>query len=225
MTSIQKIIDFYQQLADNNNKPWFDAHKAQYQEVKILQEAFAMDCMHRIEAFDHRVHDLTIKDITYRIYRDVRFSQDKSPYKHWWGVYVCPHGKKSGMAGYYVHFEPANNQYFVCGGLYNPTKEVLNSVRECIMLEPDKFDTAVKTCGQDFHMNWDAAMKRMPLGYKESDKCSQYYRLRSYEIYKPLTKHDVLKHDFLDKAIADLQKTYQLTELLNVCYDYAYDKD
>lgn len=222
---MKEFLDFLERLAHNNNKPWFDEHKAEYKALKADFDAFAMQLVHGVEEFDPRVSGLQIKDVTYRIYRDLRFTQDKRPYKDWCGVYVCPRGKKSGMAGYYVHFEPATDTYFVCGGLYNPSKEVLKSVREAIMLEPDEFHEAVLACGEGFHMNWDNALKKMPIGWAESDKHSEYYRLRSFEIYKPYTKRDVMKKDFLRNALADLKMTYKLTELLNKCYDYAYDPD
>lgn len=222
---MKEFLDFLLQLAKNNNKPWFDEHKAEYKKLKIDFDSFALDFANGVAEFDPRCNGLQIKDITYRIYRDLRFTQDKRPYKDWHGVYVCPHGKKSGMAGYYIHFEPANDLYFLCGGLYNPSKEVLKSVREAIMLEPEEFHEAVTACGDDYHLNWDNALKKMPQGYNEADKHSEYYRLRSFEIYKPLFKRDVLKKDFLKNALADLQRTYKFTELLNKCYDYAYDPD
>ena len=218
---MKEILDFYMRLSQNNNKHWFDAHRDEYEAVKKKLAQFATDFIHSVAEFDPRCEGLQVKDVTYRINRDIRFSKDKRPYKDWHGIYVCPKGKKSGMAGYYIHLEPANNLYFLCGGLYNPDKEVLKSVREQVMLEPDEFHEAVKACGDDFGLNWDNALKRFPVGYSEADKHSEYYRLRSYEIYKPLTKRDVLSKEFLKNAIVDLKKCYQYNELLNKCVDYA----
>lgn len=225
MYKIKDILDYLTCLSRNNNKAWFEEHKAEYKEFKMQWDAFALEFMHAVEDFDSRVHDLQVRDITYRIYRDIRFSQDKRPYKDWFGVYVCPRGKKSGMAGYYIHFEPANDTYFVCGGLYNPDKDVLNSVREGIMLEPDEFHDAVMACGEDFKLNWESALKRMPKGWNENDKHSEYYRLRSFEVYKSYTKSDVLKKGFLNDAVAALKRTHKFNELLNKCYDYAKSED
>ena len=220
---MEEILDFYLRLSQNNNKPWFDAHRAEYEQTKKRLAAFAEEFIRGVEEFDPRCKGLQVKDCTYRINRDIRFSQDKRPYKDWHGVYVCPRGKKSGMAGYYIHFEPANDLYFVCGGLYNPTKEVLESVREQIMLEPDDFHEKVLSCGEDFRLNWENALKRMPKGYNETDKHSEYYRLKSYEMYKSLTKRDVLSKDFLSKAISYLKRCHEFNEMLNKYYDYAYD--
>ena len=219
--SMKTILDFFLRLSQNNNKLWFDAHRAEYEALKKQHlSVFAMDFVRGVEDFDPRCHGLQLHDVTYRINRDIRFSNDKSPYKHWYGVYVCPRGKKSGMAGYYIHLEPATDTYFICAGLYNPTKEVLGSVREQIMLEPDEFHDAVVACGKGFELNWDNALKRMPVGWSENDRHSEYYRLKSYEICKPLTKDDILDKDFLPKALKELRKCQPFNEILNRCVDY-----
>lgn len=222
---MKDILDFYLRLSQNNNKPWFDAHRDEYETTKKKLAIIAEEFIHGVAEFDPRCKNLQVKDCTYRINRDIRFSSDKRPYKDWHGIYVCPKGKKSGMAGYYIHFEPAANLYFVCGGLYNPTKEVLQSVREQIMLEPDEFHNAILACGKEFRLNWDNALKRMPVGCNEADKHSEYYRLKSYEIYKSLTEKDVLDKDFIKKSLSYLKKCYEFNEMLNRCFDYAYDKD
>ena len=223
--NMKELLDFYLRLGQNNNKPWFDAHRDEYEASKQTMAAIAEQLIAGVAAFDPRCAGLQVKDCIYRINRDIRFSQDKRPYKDWHGIYICPKGKKSGMAGYYVHFEPISNTFFVCGGLYNPTKEVLQSVREEIMLEPENFHQAILSCGPDFRLNWDAALKHMPVGYNESDPHSEYYRLKSYEIYKSLSIDDVLADDFLPKAISSLKRCHPFNELLNRCFDYAYATD
>lgn len=217
---MKKALAFYEALAANNYKEWFDAHKADYLEAKAETDELARRFMSAVEGFDHRVHDLKLSDITYRIYRDIRFSHDKTPYKNWCGIYVCPNGKKSGQAGYYLHFEPHNNTYFICAGLYNPTKEVLASVREEIMCEPEAFHEAIQACGEGFTLNWEGALKKIPAGYDASDPHSEYYRLRSYEIYKHLTREQVERDDYLERAVEDLRRCQPFNEILNRCFDY-----
>lgn len=222
---MQELLDYYLHLSQNNCKSWFDAHRKDYE---ASQEKLARLAERMIEGcgqFDPRCQGLQPKDCLYRIYRDIRFSKDKRPYKDWHGIYVCPKGKKSGMAGYYLHLEPINDLYFLCAGLYNPSKEVLQSVREQIMLEPDEFHEALQACGTEFRLSWDNALKRMPLGYRETDKHSEYYRLRSYEVCRTLSREEVLEGDFLNRAIELLGRCHTYNELLNQCYDYAYDPD
>lgn len=217
--SMKQVIDFLRQLSENNNKAWFDSHKQDYLQAKQAFDAFALDFLHGVEQFDPRVKGLTLRDITYRIYRDLRFTQDKRPYKWHMGAYVCPKGKKSGMAGYYIHLEPATRTYFICAGLYNPTKQVIASVRDEIMCSPEEFHASLMECS-DFTLPWDSALRNVPRGYSETDSHSEYYRLRSYEIYKHITEKDVLRRDFLDKSLADLERTHSYNEILNKCCDF-----
>ncbi|UKI39620.1 MAG: DUF2461 domain-containing protein [Alistipes putredinis] len=95
---------------------------------------------------------LSASDCTYRIYRDTRFSADKSPYKTWMGVYVAPHGKKSGYAGYYFHAEPSGGAYLggslLSAGLYMPEPVVLRNVREEILDNgQDMLDAVASSAG------------------------------------------------------------------------------
>lgn len=221
---MKTVIDFLQQLAKNNDKRWFDAHKDEYLAAKSDFDAFAIEFMQGVELFDTRVHGLQLRDITYRIYRDLRFTNDKRPYKTWMGVYVCPKGKKSGMAGYYIHVEPATNTYFLAAGLYNPEKVVVKSVREEIMLEGEHFHETLEKC-KDFTLPWDEALKKVPKGYDENDLHSDYYRLKTYTLFKPVTKRQITSKGFLKEALADLERCHDFNELLNRCYDYAYDKN
>lgn len=219
---MKEIIEFLTELADNNNKQWFDEHKERYKEVKAKWDDFSLKFMAGVEQFDSRIQGLQLKDITYRIYRDLRFTHDKRPYKWHFGTYVCPKGKKSGMGGYYIHIEPSTDTYFLCGGLYCPDKATRDSVREEIMLEPDGFHDALQQC-PDFVLPWDSALKNVPKGFSPEDKHAEYYRLKSYEVYKHITKADVLRKDFLASALEDLKRTQPFTEILNRCFDYAHE--
>jgi uncharacterized protein (TIGR02453 family) len=127
------------------------------------------------------------------------------------------------MAGYYLHFEPAADRYLLGAGLYCPTKEVLRSVREQIMLEPDEFHRAVQACGKDFHLDWSTALKRFPVGYNPDDKHSEYYRLKTFDVLLDLTEQDVLQPDYLPRALEQLQKCHPFNELLNRCVEYAQE--
>ena len=220
---MKTVIDFFRAVATNNNKPWFDAHKADYLEAKAHLEALAKEFIEGVGLFDPRCRGLEVKDCTYRIYRDIRFSPDKRPYKDWCGVYVCPHGKKSGMAGYYFHVEPGSSTYFLCAGLYNPTKEVLRSVREQITLDPQSFTAPMEAC-KDFQLSWSQALKRVPNGYDPEAPGSEYLRLRSYDFMKPLTEADMLRPDFMSRALADLSRTQPFNEMLNRCAEYAFEE-
>ncbi|MBR5877131.1 MAG: DUF2461 domain-containing protein, partial [Alistipes sp.] len=117
---MREIIEFLTDLAANNDRTWFEANRERYKAVKIIMDQMAERFISAVSSFDPSVAGVKVKDATYRIYRDTRFSKDKTPYKTWWGVYVCPRGKKSGFSGYYMHVEPAENYYMICTGAYCP---------------------------------------------------------------------------------------------------------
>ena len=114
---LKTILDYLRRLAKNNNKPWFEKHREEYEEAKAGVEFFVTGLIHGIDLFDN-VAGLSAKDCVMRIYRDVRFSKDKSPYKTAFGAHITPGGKKSGRLGYYFHLSP--DETFFGGGLYMP---------------------------------------------------------------------------------------------------------
>ena len=139
---MQEIIAFLDRLMRNNNREWFNAHKDEYKYVQAKFNDFALKLMESVAAFDPDVYGLELKDCTYRIYRDIRFSSDKRPYKNHFGCFICKGGKKSGNAGYYFHIEPVEADYIggniLAAGMYAPTKELLEQIRHEIVYDGDK---------------------------------------------------------------------------------------
>ena len=103
---MKQVVEFLTLLHENNDKAWFDSHKEMYKRALSCFEVFTAKLIDGIAAFDPSVRGLTVKDCTWRIYRDTRFSPDKTPYKTHMGAFVAPRGKKGGYSGYYFHVEP-----------------------------------------------------------------------------------------------------------------------
>ncbi|HKK60750.1 MAG TPA: DUF2461 domain-containing protein [Salinivirga sp.] len=127
---MESIIPFLKELQQNNNREWFKAHKTKYERTRKEFEAFIEKIIAGIGTFDTQVAGLTSKASVFRIYRDVRFSKDKRPYKTHYGAFMAENGRKSSKAGYYLHIEPGN--CFLGGGLYHPDSEQLKKVRQQI---------------------------------------------------------------------------------------------
>ena len=168
MSELKPVIDFLRELSANNGKPWFDAHKETYREVQTIFAGFTERFIAGVEEFDKSVSGLTVKECTWRIYRDIRFSADKTPYKTHFGAWVAPQGKKSGYAGYYIHIQPDEELYMICAGLHCPTPAMIRSVREEIMTDGDGFHAAVVEAG-GFSLDRSIATKRVPAGYPADD--------------------------------------------------------
>ena len=219
---LQLVWDFLADLSRNNNKPWFDAHKDRYQQALTHFRTFSTEFIAGLAQFDHSVAGLSVADCTYRIYRDIRFSLDKTPYKTQFGVYVCPQGKKSGNAGYYVHIEPDNKSVLI-SGLYMPSPQALKSVREEIMLNGKEFDKAVKQC-KGFDLDKNSALTRIPKGWNAEDEFSEYYKLRDFDVMQLVCKEQILGKDFLPFVLSEFKKTLNFNTILNKSVQYAREE-
>ena len=133
----KRILKFLSQLMANNNRPWFQEHKKEYDAVRADFEQGIAQAIERIMTFDPEIAHLQVKDCTYRFYRDTRFSADKSPYKNHLGAYIDAKGKKALRGGYYLHLEP-NHCLVAVGNYYLPTN-ILTSCRNEIMANTDEW--------------------------------------------------------------------------------------
>ncbi len=217
---MKEILDFLQELSENNDRTWFEANRERYKLVKKRMDEVAEAFIAAVAEFDPTVEGVKAKDATYRIYRDTRFSKDKTPYKTWFGVYVCPRGKKSGLSGYYMHVEPDQNHYMLCTGAYCPTSGEIKSVREEIMTEGENFEATIKAA-EGFEVDWSSALKRMPQGWSAEDVYSEYYRLRNYILVKMVDKEFFLGEDFIERAAEQFRHTRPFNDTLNRAIEYA----
>ncbi len=139
----KRIIQFLKEVAANNNREWFAAHKDEYLAVKADFEQAVGMLISRLTKMDPSIAHITVKDATYRFYRDTRFSPDKSPYKRHLGAYICAHGKKALHGGYYMHLEP-DHCLLAVGSYWLPTN-ILTSCRNEIMGNIDEWLRCVRS--------------------------------------------------------------------------------
>lgn len=138
---MKQLFEFLSALRENNNRDWFEEHRPVYAAVRLDFENLVNEVISGIVSFDPSIGALKAKDCIFRIYRDVRFSHDKSPYKVHMGAYIAGGGRKSPRAGYYFHLEPGNSH--VGGGIYRPEPEVLKRIRQEIYFNPEKFSKII----------------------------------------------------------------------------------
>lgn len=167
---MHKTLKFLKQLAQNNNIEWFNAHKNDYLEIKKKIDDLTQELINRVALFDSEAALLTPEKCTYRIYRDIRFSSDKAPYKSHIGIFINPpFGKKVNRMGYYLHIEPGNS-CVAAGTVCLPSKTVTairhairDNIDEYIQIlnEPEFKDTyteiglnPVKTYPKGFQKDW-----------------------------------------------------------------------
>lgn len=224
---MKNVIEFLRELERNNNREWFAEHKAAYIKVQEETNEFAAKLIEGIASFDDSVRGLSVKDCTYRIYRDTRFSKDKLPYKTHIGIYVSPGGKKSGRAGYYFHIEPTGNHFLgghmLTSGLYMPEPKVLRSVREEIAYNGSEFLNTINKA-KGFQLGTENSLKRIPTGFPTDSPYAEYLKLKDVYLEKRFGDDLLLSADLLPKTVEAYALTYDFVRSLNRAVDYAMEE-
>lgn len=173
-------ISFLKNLSKNNNREWLLAHKPAFETAKEDFANFVSDLIGRISKFDPAVGGLLAESCIFRIYRDIRFSKDKRPYKANFGAYISPGGRKSPAPGYYLHLEPG--QSFIAAGKHNPDSGELLLIRKTIAGDTDGFlkilnSKSFQKCFGEIH---GEKLKTSPKGFPSDHKAAEYLKLKSY---------------------------------------------
>ena len=213
-----QTLKFLSQLKKNNNKPWFDAHRAQYEAARIDFTNFIQLVIDALQKSDTTITGITAKDSQFRINRDIRFSKDKRPYKENFGAFIARGGKKSIYAGYYFHLAPGNS--FAGGGLWQPEPANLKKVRQEIDYNWEEFQSIVKnrnfkkTFG-DLYKGEDMSLKRMPKGYEEGHPAIDYLKLQSLIAETTFTDDELTKSTLHKKTLSAFQALQPLLNFIN----------
>ncbi len=175
------ILDFLRVLARHNDREWFKAHKEEYLEMKEAGERLASLLIALVAEVDPRAASLSVADCTYRIYRDTRFSPDKTPYKDHYGVFVNPpQGKNGDTCGYYFHLSPGGS--FIAAGTGWMSSEILKAVRQSVYEEIDEYRSIVES--PEFRKYFSTVgydlLKTAPKGYPKDWPWIEYLRPRLY---------------------------------------------
>ncbi len=197
-------LNFLKELKKNNSKPWFDSHREKYLSAKTDFENFIEKLIAATAAFDDDIKELQVKNCTFRINRDIRFSKDKTPYKTNMGVYLSRDGKKSIFAGYYFHFEPGGS--FAGGGLWMPTAPELNKLRQEIDYCFPEFkkiitSSSFKNQYQGLEMNEGQMLVNVPKGYDKENPAASFLKLKSFVSTKKINDR-ILTSPLLIKEVA-----------------------
>jgi len=136
------FFDFLNRLAANNHREWFDANRTEYGQLRTELLSATTEIIRQVLQFDPSVGSLTSNECIFRINRDVRFSNNKDPYKTHFGIFVARGGRKSPFAGYYLHLEPGAS--FIGGGVYMPMPPVLKRIRQEILYNFSQFKAIVE---------------------------------------------------------------------------------
>lgn len=214
--------DFFDALKANNNRDWFLAHKDTYTALRAQWVATMGGIMARISTFWPQVAGLDAGRATYRIYRDLRFSADKTPYKTHLGTLIEPGGGKLCRAGLYVQIGSDTDLNGVYAGIWHPDNAKLRKLRKAIDDNAEEFaaiaaDPALtKAFGPEWHGD---ALKTAPKGYAKDHPLIDFLRLKDIGKCAALTRRQVLSADFADIVVQKARAAMPLINFINYSLD------
>ena len=210
------VFDFLLDLEQNNNRDWFQQNKKRYDAALKNVQEFITQVITGISAFDASVSGQDAKSCIFRIYRDVRFSHNKTPYKTHFGAYIAPGGRKGGDAGYYIHIQ--NNMSFVVGGLWSPEPAVLKRIREEIYYAPEELVGIVTDKKFKFvfgALSEEDSLKKPPKNYPADFEHINLLKYKHFCAEKPVSNAEVTAADFLEKCLQIMEVSAPLVKYMN----------
>ncbi|MEO6524165.1 MAG: DUF2461 domain-containing protein [Mucilaginibacter sp.] len=210
-------LDFLKDLVKNNNREWFQEHKPRFEEAKENVTAFAGELIKELKKIDPTINaDIDPKKCVMRIYRDIRFSLNKTPYKNNFGISKLPSGGKSDEIGYYVQIQPGNS--FAGGGYWMPQAEHLKAIRQEIDYNADDLKKIIdaphfKKLFGEFRSQ--EQLKSMPRGYDPEGDNIDLIKLKSFAAIHQFTDAEMMKADSPKLVAEVLSNIYPLTVFLN----------
>jgi uncharacterized protein (TIGR02453 family) len=213
-------IGFLKEIAVNNNKPWFDAHKETYEAAKKDFEQLVTSLLEALVPMEPALANQKAKDCIFRIYRDVRFAKDKTPYKENFSAYFSKGGKKFPGAGFYLHLQPGGKS-MAGGGLWNPEAPLLKALRQEIDYNFEEFQQIINQ--KDFKKTFGPLkgdqLKSAPQGYEADNPAIEYLKMKSFVVMHPIDDKDWTGKNFAAKCAGTFNTMKPLIDFLNKSLD------
>ncbi len=201
--NLKPVLEFLRKLRRNNNREWFEKHKGEYLIAKNNFESFLEQLHSELVKFDTSLAGLNPRKAAFRIYRDVRFSRDKRPYKTNMGAAFSANGKMEQQPGYYLHLEPGN--CFVAGGLYTPDAARLARVRQEIDYNAQVLHNILNNHSfKKYFKGFDRfdELKTAPKGYAKDHPDINLLRLKSYVVSYALSDEAMVRKNAVKNIAA-----------------------
>lgn len=211
---------FIQNVADNNNREWFAENKQRYEEAKSDVLNLVAEIIPELSKVDPLISSETDpKKSLMRIYRDVRFSKNKDPYKNNFGIWFSAKSKGGNEPGYYLHIQPGKN--FLAGGYWMPEAAHLKLIRQEIDYNFSDFEKVIteKNFKSSFKLGTGNALKNAPKGYDPADPNIEFLKLKSFEATTQIDDEEFLKPTIVNKLVSSFKTVNPLVAFLRNALD------
>lgn len=219
MGNMRDTYSFLRDLAANNNREWFNAHKETvYQPLRKAWEADIARLITLMSEYDDTLRGLRVNDCAYRIYRDIRFSQDKSPYKNYFSAVFGKRGRKCVQAGYYLHMEPGNSALYA--GIWWPENEILSRLRSEIDANIDEFKEILENPELSSRFQFiGEKLKVLPRGYSRDNPNAEYIKMKEYLCKKNVADEYFFCEDWVAKIVEEFSYVKDFNKFLNYIFN------
>lgn len=210
-----ETLHFLSTLEINNNREWFNENKPLYLEAKSNFENVVNEIIAEVAEFDESVERLEAKNCIFRIYKDTRFSKDKTPYKTNIGASLVEKGPKTlNHAGYYIHLEPGKS--FLAGGVYMTEPKNLKAIREAISSDGETFLKILnKKSFKDVLELQGTKLVKVPQGFDKENPMGDYLKFKQFTVFHSLSDKEVLDKNFVKNTVKVLKEIYPFNRFLN----------
>jgi uncharacterized protein (TIGR02453 family) len=209
-------LQFIDDLTENNNRDWFLENKKRYEKFKTQYQSLVADFLAEMKPLDSSLELLEVKNCTFRINRDIRFSKDKTPYKNHLGVWMSSGVKGANRAGYYIHI--GKNESFLAAGCYSPEAEELKKIRkEIAFFYEDLEEIVTKKSFQQVFSGLDQtnSLKNAPKNYEKDHAAIEFLKLKSFVATQKFDYKDATKSNFVKDTVAKLILLKPLNDFIN----------
>ncbi len=200
---------FLAALKENNDREWFQEHRDEYEQAWQNMKEFTQAIITGLAQTDRYItEDIPVSKCVFRIYRDTRFSKDKTPYKTWLGAGISTAGRKLNGPEYYLHIQPGNS--FAACGYWRPEKDHLMAIRQELdyngarLLELLEEPAFKKHCQLDMQEK----LKRPPAGFDEDNPYIEWIKLKSFTAFEQLADDELAGDDGLDRVLQAFRRMY-----------------
>lgn len=219
--NIENILRFLSELKINNNREWFAENKAWYEQVRSDFELISKNLITEVARFDDEIKHVEVKDCVFRIYRDIRFSHDKTPYKTHFGVFIASAGgRKSQRAGYYLHLDPAG--CFLSMGVWCPQSNLLKALRQSVYDNIEELNEIRSNpeFSQYFNSFYEEEkLKTVPRGFPKDFPEAELLKLKHYLIDYKLDESSLTSNNFVVRIAGIMKCAYPFNRFLNYTVD------
>jgi uncharacterized protein (TIGR02453 family) len=212
-------LAFLAELEKNNHRDWFEANRKTYESSKKELAVLVQQVIQGINTFDPELGDQAPSKCMFRINRDIRFSNNKNPYKNNMGAYMAKGGKKSVYGGYYLHIQPKAS--FLAAGVWMPEAPILKSIRQELHYNHAAFRKIIES--KSFHSNFGELggeqLKTSPKGYDADHPAIDLLRYKSFVVTHNFADKEVCSANFGEQVLGYFKQAAPFLHYLNNAID------